>query len=189
MNLYIRLILVLIKSMWASRIDILSASTLTFRVLPTDLDSNMHMNNGRYLTIMDLGRINLIIRNGFLRTIIKNTYAPVLGAAQMRFRIQLRPFQKYDLETRIICWDKKWAYIEQKFIIADGPKLGAVAAIGILKGSFYDPKTKTTVPTDTIIQTLPKSVQKNSPEFPDYVLKWIEAENALREVTSAKNDA
>ena len=30
------------------------------RVWPNDLDTNAHMNNGRYLTLMDLGRFDLM---------------------------------------------------------------------------------------------------------------------------------
>lgn len=184
MNLFFRLIIVLIKSLLRPKIDILEPSTLRFRVLPNDLDTNIHMNNGRYLTIMDLGRVDMIIRNGLMGAVIKNKYAPVLSAVKMRFRIPLLPFQKYDLQTRILCWDDKWAYMEQRFIIAEGKKAGAVAAIGLLKGSFYDPKTKTTVPNDVMIGKLSHSAQKNSPDFPDYVLKWIEAEEALRAITA-----
>ncbi len=37
---------------------------MTFRVLPTDLDVLGHMNNGVYLSIMDLGRMDLLQRSG-----------------------------------------------------------------------------------------------------------------------------
>ena len=170
-------------SFFRSKIGVTDTSIMRFRVLPTDLDTNIHMNNGRYLTIMDLGRMDMVIRNGLLREVLKNKYAPVLSAAQMRYRIPLMPFQCYELHSRIVCWDNKWAYMEQKFIILDGPKAGAVAAIGIVKGGFYDPKTKTTVPNDEILTKLSKS-DLQSPEFPGYVIKWIEAEEALRQVTA-----
>ena len=42
-------------------------SSLAFRVSPGDIDVNRHMNNGRYLTIMDLGRIDVLIRTGLWR--------------------------------------------------------------------------------------------------------------------------
>lgn len=188
MNLYFRLILVLIKSTFQSifskRIDALEPSRLRFHVLPNDLDLNVHMNNGRYLSVMDLGRTNMIFRNGLISEVLKRGYAAVLGSIQMRYRIQLAPFQAYDLESRIVCWDDKWAYMEQRFIIAKGPKAGAVAAIALLKGGFYDPKTRTTVPMDDVVAMLGDDTKKHSPEFPDYVQKWIEAEEELRSVTA-----
>mgnify|MGYP003290859366 CR=1 FL=1 len=38
------------------RRGVLDDSRVCFRVLPNDCDVNLHMNNGRYWTIMDLGR-------------------------------------------------------------------------------------------------------------------------------------
>ena len=40
---------------------------LTPRVLPNNLDINGHMNNGRYLTIVDLALFTLFIRSGFAK--------------------------------------------------------------------------------------------------------------------------
>ncbi len=57
------------------------------------------MNNGRYLTVMDLGRLNLILRTGLWRVVMKKKLAPVLASAQIRYRLPLKPFQLFDLET------------------------------------------------------------------------------------------
>ena len=185
MNLYFRLLWMIVTAFFRSKLDVLGTSKLTFHVLPNDLDSNIHMNNGRYLSIMDLGRLDMIIRNGMIKEVIKNKYAPVLSAAQVRYRLPLMPFQKYELQSRLVCWDDKWAYMEQRFIIAKGAKAGAVAAIAILKGGFFDPKTKTTVPNTVLLGDI-GDAHLESPEFPDYVLKWIEAEEAFRQVTSTQ---
>ena len=56
MNLYFRIILVLIKSFFAKKISPLTSSTLSFRALPFDCDINLHLTNARYLSFMDLGR-------------------------------------------------------------------------------------------------------------------------------------
>ena len=101
MNLYIRLLLCILKSIRAPRMDILDKSVLRFHVLPTDLDFNMHMNNGRYLTIMDLGRLDVMIRTGLIKRVTDKSHAPVVGSAKIRFRLPLLPFQAYDLETQI----------------------------------------------------------------------------------------
>ena len=55
MNLILRMIKVLVAALFGQRLGVLDSSILTFRVWPNDLDINLHMNNGRYLTIMDLG--------------------------------------------------------------------------------------------------------------------------------------
>lgn len=57
------------------RLKPLDTSVLKMRTWPGDLDINFHMNNGRYLTLMDLGRFNLTIRSGQGGLMIKKTLA------------------------------------------------------------------------------------------------------------------
>ena len=183
MNLLIRLFFVWLRSLKGfEERGVTDVFKLRLRVLPTDLDLNFHLNNGRYLTLMDLGRFDWISRAGLIGEARKRKWLPVLGAVQMRYRIQLMPFQPYDLETRILCWDDKWVYMEQRFVIASGKKKGAVAAIGIVKGGLFDAGTKTTVPTPELINLIDKNAV--SPEFPDYIQSWIKAEDDLRKVTA-----
>ena len=44
------------------------------------------MNNGRYLTLMDLGRADLVIRSGLWRAVLRHGWAPVVSAVKIRFR-------------------------------------------------------------------------------------------------------
>lgn len=184
MNLYFRVLIIIIRALFGPRIiDASKPFCVRLRVYPNDLDSNFHMNNGRYLTVMDLGRLNMILRSGLWREVMRMKYAPVLASAQMRYRLPLQPFQLFDLETRVLCWDEKWIYMEQRFLYVDGPKMGAVAAIGLLKGSFYDPATRTTVPSSNIL-SIGNMTAMSSPPFPDYLQDWIKAEDSLRAVTA-----
>ena len=68
MNLIFRLLkTLLLYLLRPTRRGILEESVVRFRVWPNDLDTNLHMNNGRYLTLMDLGRLDLLLRNGSVR--------------------------------------------------------------------------------------------------------------------------
>lgn len=87
----------------------------------------MHMNNGRYLTLMDLGRLQLMMRTGLAKHILKNGWMPVLGAVSMRYRRPLAPLQRFALTTRLISWDEKWFYIEHRFLV--GEEVMAVATV------------------------------------------------------------
>lgn len=183
MNLYLRLLCVLIAAGFKAAIgDILEMSSLRFRVWPNDLDFNMHMNNGRYLTVMDLGRLDLVMRTGLLKAMLKRGCLPVLAAAHIRYRLPLMPFQIYRLETQVVCWDEKWVYLEQRFILCDGPKKGAVAAIAVVKGSFWNSKNKETVPTAVLLALL--GIQDSSPAMPDHIKEWQKAEESLKSVTA-----
>jgi acyl-CoA thioesterase FadM len=182
MNLYVRVLLVFLKAVFGQRIKgVLDPSIIRLRVLPNDLDFNMHMNNGRYLTMMDLGRFDLILRNGLMKLMLKKKSVPILGAAKIRYRLPLMPFQPYDLETRVVAWDEKWVFMEQRFIVVSGPKKGAVAAIAVVKGSFYDKQRKAMTPTAEILEAL--GWQGAAPARPHHIEKWQEAEDALRSVT------
>ena len=179
MNLFFRMLFVFIASFFKPRISsMLDETTLRLRVLPNDLDINMHMNNGRYFTIMDLGRFDLVLRTGLMRMMMREKSVPILGSAKIRFRLPLMPFEPFNLVTRVVGWDDKWAYIEQKFIKVSGDKAGAVAAVAILKGSFYSKKTKTTVPTHDLLHLL--GHDEPSPPLPEYIVKWQDAEDSLR---------
>ena len=183
MNLYWRLLLTVWQALTGPKTqDLTAPGRLRLRVYPNDLDFNGHMNNGRFLSVMDLGRLHLVMRSGLLRLVIRQKLAPTLAAAQIRYRMQLNPFQPFDLETRVLCWDEKWIYMEQRFLFVNGPKKGAVAAIGLVKGAFYDNSTKTTMPTPGLLAAL--GWTQDSPPFPGYLKDWIAAEESLRAVTA-----
>ena len=116
------------------RKGVFEESRVTFRVLPTDCDINFHMNNGRYLSFMDLGRLHLIAQIGLLR----DHRPQALARRCWRRRrstssAQLAPFQKFDLVTRVVTWDDKYAYMEQRF-----ESDGVLCAHAFAKGLFLD---------------------------------------------------
>ncbi len=114
MNLYLRLLILLIKFRWKPKLDLMGKSILKFRVLPNDLDINMHMNNGRFNSIMDLGRVDIMLRTGLLQMITKKRWFGVVGSIHTRFRRPLKLFQHYELHSQIIYWDDKWSWLEHK---------------------------------------------------------------------------
>ena len=119
MTQWIRLLRVIVASLFHERLGPFDESVLAFRVMPADIDINLHMNNARYLAMMDLGRWDFILRSGFWRHVLKDKLRPVIGGAVIRFRRPLRPFQAFVLRTRQITWDDRWLYLEQD-IESDG---------------------------------------------------------------------
>lgn len=181
MNLIFRLFAICISYLFnREKIDPMDVSTINSRVWPLDLDANMHMNNGRYLSIMDLGRLDLMVRIGVVGQVIKNKWMPVLSAATIRYRLPLNPFQKFRLETKIAWWDDKWFYMEQRFVIVGGNKDGAVAAIAFVKGSLFDRTTRKTVPSQDLVDL---TGLQDKPEKPDYIDAWQQSENAMKDLT------
>jgi acyl-CoA thioesterase FadM len=96
------------------RIDIHDIGRIDFRVLPTDLDVLGHMNNGVYLSIMDLGRMDLLQRSGVWSRFAKAGFYPVIANETISFRKSLLPWQRFTVETRVAGYDAKAVYIEQR---------------------------------------------------------------------------
>jgi acyl-CoA thioesterase FadM len=130
-NLYLRLVLLMLRAIGVRRRGVLDDSRVCFRVLPNDCDVNLHMNNGRYLSFMDLGRVHLLAQLGLLPIIFRNRWKPVLAAAEINFIRPLKPLQKFDLVTRVVTWDEKYVYMEQLF-----EARGELCAHAFVKGLF-----------------------------------------------------
>ena len=132
MNLIFRLLYVYIYSLFRERLSVAnSKSVLRLRVLPNDLDLNIHMNNGRYLTICDLNRVDLFIRSGLVRTMRKRHWFPVIAEHTMAYKKSLRPFERYTAEMQVTHWDDKFFYMTHTFsnaerVVATGTSVGAI---------------------------------------------------------------
>ena len=165
MNLYLRLLYVLWK-IWRLPVKgVFEESRVSFRVLPTDCDINFHMNNGRYLAFMDLGRLHLTARIGLLSLVVKKRWRPMLAGAEIVFIRQLAPLQKFDLVTRVVTWDDKYAYMEHRFESA-----GVLCAHAFAKGLFLEKGGR--VNTSTVVAEL--GYTGEGPPFPEELRIWAE---------------
>ena len=115
MNLYLRLLCLLWRLRSVVRHGLFEPSRVPFRVWPNDCDINLHLNNGRYLSFMDLGRLHLTVQAGLMPHARRNRWIPVLAAAEITFIRSLHPFDRFELVTRLITWDGKYVYLEQIF--------------------------------------------------------------------------
>jgi len=172
MNLLLRLLLTILRSVRRPRIHPLASSSVPFRVLPNDLDINLHMNNGRYLAVMDLARLDLMARFGLLGEVRRRRWMPVVGALTIRYRRPLDPFDGYRVDTRMLCWDEKWFYLEQRFV-----RQGSVVSIAFVKGLFQSAGGP--VPPADIVRAAGFEIA--SPPMPEAVSLWQRSEAAMLE--------
>ena len=84
MNLYFRLLALLFRLPWLPRKALLDESRLALRVWPTDCDLNLHLNDGRYVTLMGLGRLHLVTQIGLAGRILRERWRPIT-AGTVRF--------------------------------------------------------------------------------------------------------
>ncbi len=152
-----RLIVTSAGSALRGRAHPLDETRMRLFIWPTDVDIYGHMNNGRYLTLMDQGRFDYTLRTGLGRMMFQRRWVPKLGAASIRFKRELRPFQRCELVTRIVYWDSKWFYFEQRFESAEGVHSTAYVK-GVLK------KGRQTIPPDELFRSL--GVEAAAPPMP-----------------------
>ena len=181
MNLWLRLIWLLLT---AKRRGVIAMphglSSLLFRVWPHDCDVSVHMNNGRYLTLMDLGRTDIMLRSGLWREARRQGWTPIASAVTIRFRRELKPFQAFRLETRLLCWEDALVVMEQTFVIAGGPRDGQIAARALFKGGLYDRRQRCFVPITDLMQTI--GLTAESPPPSPEVEAFLHADGKLKEL-------
>lgn len=74
------------------------------------------MNNGKYLSVMDVARFELTQRNGVLRVFRREGWYPVIVAQTISYRKSLNPWQLFWIESKIIGVDDQAVYMEQRFV-------------------------------------------------------------------------
>jgi len=116
MNRLIRLLWLLLRSRFRTPVSPLGPCETPFRCWFTDLDPLLHMNNGIYLCIMDLGRFDLLIRSGLWRVIQLRGWYTVVVAETIQFRRSIGLFQRFVIRTRVLGWDEKAILIEQRYV-------------------------------------------------------------------------
>jgi acyl-CoA thioesterase FadM len=171
MNLYLRLIWAMFRAWRQPRIVPGDTITRTLRVWPNDIDINGHMNNGRYLTVVDLMIIEYFVRTGFAQAMIKFGWRPMSGGSFVTYRKGLRPFQSYTLSFTLDAADDVWNYMRYEFRKLDG----TLCAAGYMKGAAVGRKG---LVLNAESYAAGGRVFESKP-LPESVAKWVEAERAL----------
>ncbi|EIJ44326.1 hypothetical protein BegalDRAFT_3516 [Beggiatoa alba B18LD] len=115
MNLYFRRLLVLLKTWRGESLTPLDESVLQFHVLPTDISWRSHMLNSRYMNVMELGYTDLASRMGLHTLIRRQRWQFKIVAVNLQYFHPLKFLQRYELSTRLLCWDNQCLYLEQCF--------------------------------------------------------------------------
>jgi len=166
-NLYFRMLWLSIRSRRWPRLGFFDVGRVTFRVTLGDLDVLRHMNNGRYLTLMDLGRLDLMRRSGMWDALNARGWYPVIVAETITFRRSLELGQQFSLESRLRGVDAKAVYLEQRFVVD-----GQIYAQAEIRARFLK-KTGGTVSISELAELvggLPDDLA-----VPQWITDWSEA--------------
>ena len=154
---------------------VLAVIVSRFRVMPWDIDSNMHMNNVRYLKYLEKGRIDHCINTPFFIQCYNRRWHAVIVNISLNYIRSLKPLQKFEVVTRIKTWDDKYFYFEQTFT-----SKGQVYANALLRLAILHGKQKIS-PTDALSLMMPDVETSPLPASAVYLNKFIHAQRVETE--------
>ncbi|KAF2084674.1 hypothetical protein K490DRAFT_59317 [Saccharata proteae CBS 121410] len=96
-----------------------------------ECDYNLHKSNSTYFADLDISRTHLVtalLRSGIRRLHDKEhrgsesdrapgtekvhgSFGIALGGVTCQFKKEIKPYQAYEVWTRLLCWDRKWLYL------------------------------------------------------------------------------
>lgn len=121
MNVIWRTLLVILRARLRVRRGRALAPTEVSRIrlttLPTDLDILRHMNNGRYLSLFDLGRWDLLTRTGLFDAMRERGWYAVVSSETVTFRKSLQLWQRFDIESRLMGHDDRAVFLEHRAVV------------------------------------------------------------------------
>ena len=99
---------------------------------PWDLDVWLELNNGRTLTIFDLGRVPLVRRVGLHGILKKNNWSFTVAGSSIRYQRKISVFDKLKMHSRIIGWDNRFLYVTQTILRSGTPTTNVLIRVAIV---------------------------------------------------------
>ncbi len=164
---YARLALAVAQARRAPPLMVLQPHVSHHRVYPWDLDPWRELNNGRTLTLFDLGRIPMSIRMGFDKVARQNGWGITVAGNSTRYRRRVTVFTTLMQRSRVIGWDDRFSYVDQSFWRGD-----ECTAQMLLRSAFTSKAG--IVPPATVLATLGQDPV--SPPLPEWIAAWIAAD-------------
>lgn len=153
-----------------------SESRLSFRCLPTDIDTNLHLNNARYMMLADLGRIDIFVRAGLMRLVRQRRWAPMLGGLQTVFAREIRMWRRFDVLSSIDTWEGTQVIGRHRFVLDNGE----TAALILTTAGVYDRPGRRFVPIGEVVGLLGHKAAPREPSETERT--FIASHRRLREL-------
>jgi acyl-CoA thioesterase FadM len=164
---FLRLAKTIFQSNKKPAISYIEQDEIEFRCHPWDIDMFMEMNNGRILTLYDLGRTALSVKCGLMRTLKQNRWGLVVAGSSVRYRKRVRMFDKITMKTQCVATDDKWFYLEQSMWVKGHPCSSVLIRAGVTSKNGIVPP----------LQVIDAAGEKPmTSDIPMWVQEWIDSE-------------
>lgn len=171
MNVIWRTLLVMLRAKLKlkreSTIPLDAVSRIRLTTLPTDIDLLRHMNNGRYLSLFDLGRWDMTTRTGLGDAFRTHGWYAVVASETITFRKSLELFQRFDVETKWIGHDDRAVYMEHRAVVD-----GEVYARAIIRARILR-RTGGSVPHEELFNAV-GFPSENMPVIDEWLHEWAD---------------
>lgn len=164
---YLRMFKELWKFRNASALPILGTHISHHRCWPQDIDPWRELNNGRTLTLYDLGRIPLGRRAGLHKVLKAKGWGMAVAGASTRYRKRVLMMDRFTMISRCIGWDDRFLYMEQSMW-----KNGECTSHMLLRSAVTS--TEGIVAPARVLTLMGQDPQ--SPPLPDWVQGWIDSD-------------
>ena len=163
-----RLIQTTIRAVRSPSLNADDEGVMHFRCMPWDIDMFMEMNNGRILTLYDLGRFDLSIRTGLAKVLKEKNWGLVVASSTIRYRRRIRVFDRVTMHTRLAGFDGRWVYIQQSMWVKGQPASSVLLRTGVTEGGKV-------IDSARVRQSM--NLPEGSYEPTGWVKEWIETED------------
>ena len=149
------------------RLGLYDTHVMPMTCWPLDIDYFFEMNNGRILTLFDIGRTALAIRIGLWDVLKQENWGLVVAGSTVRYRSRIRPMQRFEMRTRFLGFDERFFYLEQAMWRGETCCNHALLRTGVTaKGRL--------APVDDVARAM--GMGEASRPLPAYAQAWAEAD-------------
>ena len=163
----LRTIAELLRARRAPGLGLTDTHETPMRCWPNDIDLFFELNNGRTLSLFDIGRFGLAMRMGLIRTLRQQGWGLVVAGASVRYRARIRPLQRFRIKSRVVSWDARFVYIEQSMWRGETCCNHILLRTGVTEAGKL-------VATDRVLAAL--GAEAPAPALPDWARNWIDAD-------------
>ena len=165
---WFRMVKELVKYRNASRLHPFEPHVSTHLCWPWDIDPWLELNNGRTLTLYDLGRIPMATRTGLHKIAKAKGWGLAVAGASVRYRKRVRVFDRIEMRTRLVGWDHRFVYMDQSMWVR-----GECTSQALLRSAITQGKRGIVNPGEMAVAL---GLPAESPALPAWVQGWINAD-------------
>jgi acyl-CoA thioesterase FadM len=166
---YVRAAYVMLKARSLPPMELYDTHVSHHRAWPWDTDMFGELNNGRILTLFELGRWQTTVRLGLIRPFLRGGLTLAVAGVSVRYRKRVPIFQKYRMQTRMLGYGERFFYVDQT-MWQDDVCMNQM----LLRAAIRDKSG--TVPPEKFLANM--GMGTDQPGLPDWVKAWMTADDS-----------